>query len=98
MSLLLLLLSVSLLLLCYTDIGPPDVMYHNPFWVVLGKLSVPRSKRTTSQLEGYHGAALNHTVRGANTSAELAMPQLALTNHHWNLDRDVSVIAAGVCW
>jgi hypothetical protein len=65
-------------------------MYHNTFKLVPGKLTIPRSKRTTSQLEGYHGAALNHTVRGANTSAELAIPQLALTNHSWNIDRDVS--------
>lgn len=36
-------------------------------------------------------AALNHVVRGFNTSAELALPQLTLTNNAWNLDRLVSV-------
>lgn len=67
-------------------------MYHNNFAEVPGKLTVPRSKRTTSQLEGYHGAALNHVVRGYNTSAELAIPQLTLTNHAWNIDRLVSFV------
>lgn len=69
-------------------------MYHNAFDVVPGKLTVPRSKRTTSQLEGYHGAALNHVLRGYNTSAELALPQLTLTNHAWNMDRLVSLGSA----
>ena len=68
-------------------------MYHNDFAEVPGKLTVPRSKRTTSQLEGYHGAALNHVVRGYNTSAELAIPQLTLTNHAWNIDRQVRLQA-----
>jgi hypothetical protein len=66
-------------------------MYHNRFDAVPGKLTVPRSKRSTSQLEGYHGAALNHVVRGYNTSTELAIPQLTLTNNAWNLDRLVSL-------
>ncbi|WIA23148.1 hypothetical protein OEZ86_010046 [Tetradesmus obliquus] len=70
-----------------SDPLPVGQMYHNDFAEVPGKLTVPRSKRTTSQLEGYHGAALNHVVRGYNTSAELAIPQLTLTNHAWNIDR-----------
>lgn len=72
------------------DPMPVQRMYHNDFAETPGKLTVPRSMRTTSQLEGYHGAALNHVVRGYNTSAELAIPQLTLTNHAWNLDRQVS--------
>lgn len=64
-------------------------MYHNSAFDVPGRLLVPRSKRTTSQLEGYHGAALNHVLQGANTSAELAIPQLTLTNCAWNIDRKV---------
>lgn len=82
-------------LLSATDPLPVDQMYHNDFAEVPGKLTVPRSKRTTSQLEGYHGAALNHVVCGFNTSAELALPQLTLTNNAWNLDRLVSVHMCG---
>lgn len=82
--------------LCYgcllpaADPLPVSEMYHNTFAEVPGKLTVPRSKRSTSQLEGYHGAALNHVVRGYNTSTELALPQLTLTNSVWNTDRLVS--------
>jgi hypothetical protein len=74
------------------DPMPVQQMYHNSFSETPGKLTVPRSKRTTSQLEGYHGAALNHVVRGYNTSAELAIPQLTLTNDSWNQDREVSEV------
>lgn len=94
----------SYLLLTSTAVGhrlaadplPMDQMYHNSFSETPGKLTVPRSKRTTSQLEGYHGAALNHVVRGYNTSAELAIPQLTLTNDAWNQDREVSEVTACV--
>jgi hypothetical protein len=79
-----------LLHLCVADPLPVEQMYHNRFDAVPGKLTVPRSKRSTSQLEGYHGAALNHVVRGYNTSTQLAIPQLTLTNNAWNLDRLVS--------
>lgn len=75
----------------HADPYPVDQMYHNTAWSVPGKLSVPRSKRSTSQLEGYHGACLNVALKGYNTSAELAVKILTLVNARYNTDRQVGL-------
>lgn len=73
------------------DPMPTPQMYRNDPFAVKGKLTVPQSLRSTSQLEGYHGASLNHVLAGYNVSAQVAVPQLTLTNDSWNTEREVRV-------